>query len=274
MGVSLFPESFVAEALRTLKNKFHFLLKLTEVQSLLQNMLTKNYLSFNIPNIGELFPGFTEGNFVAFYGTSTVLSLSLLLAVRAQLPFHLGGLETNVIFIDGGNTFRLYKVSNIAQLHELNPRQVLERIFVSRAFTAYQLTSLIMEKLEETVNSLGSRLVIISDITGLFSDKAVPKREALEIFNQLTFFLSRFAEEKQVILVATCLPQCDSRRNIFFRAALYGRANVVLSFRQSRYEKQLVLEKHPVSDLGFIRFPHENSNLDQFTRHTENGKDS
>jgi hypothetical protein len=150
---------------------------------------------------------------------------------------------------------------------------VLERIFVSRAFTAYQLTSLIMEKLEETVDSLGSRLVIISDVTGLFSDKDVPKREALEVFNQLTFFLPRFAEEKQVIFVATCLPQCDLRRNIFFRAALYGRANVVLSFRQSRYEKKLVLEKHPVSDLGFITFPYENSTLDQFTRHPENGKD-
>jgi hypothetical protein len=227
-------------------------------------VLTKHSLSFNIPNIDDLFQGFTEGDFAAFYGTSHVLSLSLLLAVRAQLPFQLGGLETNVVFVDGGNSFRLYEVSRIAQLHQLDPRQVLERIFVSRAFTAYQLTSLILEKLEETVERFSSKLVIISVMTELFLDKDVPRREALEVFNQLTLHLSKFAREKQVIVMATCSPQYDSRRNILFRVALCGRANVVLSVRQSKHERQLILEKHPVYELGYAGFPSEHLPLDQY----------
>lgn len=231
---------------------------------MLQNVLTKHPLSFSIPNIDDLFQGFAEGDFAVLYGVPTVLPLSLLLAVRAQLPFQLGGLETNVVFIDGGNSFRLYEVSRIAQLHQLDPRQVLERIFISRAFTAYQLTSLIMEKLKETVDRLGSKLVIISDMAELFLDKDIPRKEALEVFNQLTFYLSKFAEENQLIVMATCLPQYDSRRNSFFRAALCGRANVVLSVRQSKYERQLILEKHPVFDLGYAGFPSEDLTLDQF----------
>jgi hypothetical protein len=234
------------------------------VDDLLQNVLTKHPLSFNIPNIDDLFQGFVEGDFAVLYGVPTVLPLSLLLAVRAQLPFQLGGLETNVVFVDGGNSFRLYEVSRFAQLHQLDPRQVLERIYISRAFTAYQLTSLIMERLKETVDRFGSRLVIVSDMADLFLDKDIPRKEALEVFNQLTFYLSRFAEENKLIVMATYLPQYDSRRNSFFRAALCGRANVVLSVRQSKYERRLILEKHPVFDLGFAGFPSENLTLDKF----------
>jgi hypothetical protein len=79
------------------------------------------FLSFKIPNIDDFFPGFTTSNFAVLYGEPTVLPLSLLLTVRAQLPFQLGGLGTNVVFVDGGNTFRLYDVSRIAQLHQLDP---------------------------------------------------------------------------------------------------------------------------------------------------------
>ena len=231
---------------------------------MLQNLLTKHPLSFSIPNIDELFQGFAEGDFAVLYGVPTVLPLSLLLAVRAQLPFQLGGLETNVVFIDGGNSFRLYEVSRIAQLHQLDSRQVLERIFISRAFTAYQLTSLILKKLKETVDRFGSKLVIISDMAELFLDKDIPRKEALEVFNQLTFYLSRFAEENHLIVMATCLPQYDSRRNSFFKTALCGRANVVLSVRQSKYERRLILEKHPIFDLGYAGFPSGNLTLDQF----------
>jgi hypothetical protein len=99
--------------------------------------------SLNIKNIDSLFPGFMVGYFAVLHGSSAVQSLLSSLCVRAQLPYQLGGLETNVLFVDGGNSFRLYDVSAFAQTCELDPKEVLERIFVSRAFTAYQLTSLV-----------------------------------------------------------------------------------------------------------------------------------
>jgi hypothetical protein len=110
-----------------------------------QNLIVKPTMaqplfSLNIPDVDELFPGFTSGDFAILYGSPSVISLTSLLCIRAQLPAQLGGLGSNVVFIDGGNTFRLYKIACLAQLHHLNPRQALERIFISRAFTAYQLT--------------------------------------------------------------------------------------------------------------------------------------
>jgi len=221
-------------------------------------------LSFNIPNIDNLFPGFSIGNFALLDGMETVLPLSLLLAVRAQLPFQLGGLETNVVFVDGGNTFRLYYVSNIAQQLQLDPRQVLERIYISRAFTAYQMTSIILEKLRETVEKYDSKLVIISDIAGLYLDKDIPTREAKEVFNQIAIYLPKFAQENQLILIATYHPHYPSKRNAYLHGVAHGRANVVVSVRPSKYSRQFVLEKHPTLGLGYAEFPSENLTIEQF----------
>jgi hypothetical protein len=215
-------------------------------------------------NIDRLFPGFAAGDFAALYGLPTILPLSHFLSVKAQLPRQLGGLETNVTFIDGGNTFKLYRVSRLAQLHQLDPRQVLERIFISRAFTAHQMTSLVFGKLEETVNRLNSKLVIISDIAGLYLDKDVPAAEAKEVYNQLTTHLSKLAKEKQIIIIATLLPHQHSRRNTFLHATTCGRANVVASIRPSRFGQEFVLEKHPNLGLGHAQFPSPNLTLNEF----------
>jgi hypothetical protein len=214
-------------------------------------------------SIDDLFGGFGEGDFAVLYGMPTVLPLSLLLAVRAQLPFQLGGLETNVVFVDGGNSFRLYQVSRIAQLHQLDPKQVLERIYISRAFTAYQMTSLILERLSESIR-LRSKLVIISDVAGLYLDKDIPLREAKEVFSQLTLHLSRFSQENGLIVIATCLPHYDSRLGSFFSAMACGRANVALSVKPSKFGQRLFLEKHPFFPLGCADFSSENLTLDQF----------
>src|SRR5665647_1268235 len=100
-----------------------------------QNLIAKPtmaqpLLSLNMLGVDELFPGFAPGDFAVLYGSPSVNSLTSLLCIRAQLPTQLGGLGSNVVFIDGGNTFRLYKIARLAQLHQLDPRQVLSLIHI------------------------------------------------------------------------------------------------------------------------------------------------
>jgi len=225
---------------------------------------TQTKLSLNIRNIDELFPGFEAGDFSVLHGTGTILPLSLLLCVRAQLPSQLGGLGTDVVFIDGSNTFRLYKVSRIAELHQLNPRQVLERIQIARAFTAYQMASLIMDKLEAAVNRTGAKLVVISDIAELFLDEDLPDEEAKAIFSHVIQHLSTFAKQKQVVLLATYFPNKLSHRNLHLKTLTCQNANVVACVRKGKHGREFVLEKHPRSILGYVEFPSENPPLSEF----------
>jgi len=239
------------------------------VRVLSQNTLVKSLpsqalLTLNIPNIDELFLGFAAGNFALLYGTSVILRLSSLLCVRAQLPNQLGGLGTNVAFVDSGNTFRLYEVSRIAQIHQLDPRQVLKRVYISRAFTAHQLTSIVFERLKDTIDKFNSKLIVISDFAGLYLDKDVPAEESKRVFSQLVAYLSTFAEENKLIIIATYPPHHRSRRNSFLHTLACGRANVVISIRLSKYGEEFVLEKHPRFALGRAEFPSENLTLTEF----------
>jgi hypothetical protein len=234
-----------------------------------QNLIVKPttaqpLFSLNMPGVDELFPGFAPGDFAVLYGSPSVISLTSLLCIRAQLPAQLGGLGSNVVFIDGGNTFRLYKIARLAQLHQFNPRDVLERIFISRAFTAYQLTSLILDKLEEAVKNYNAKLVVISDIAGFFLDHDVAHEEAQRVYSQIVSYLSSFAKKHQIIVIATYLPYHDSRRNGLLQEITCARANTVLSFSKTTYTREVTLEKHPYFVLGTAELPSENLTLTDF----------
>jgi hypothetical protein len=239
-------------------------MKILSQNTLIKSLPSRILLTLNMPNIDDLFPGFTAGDFAVLYGTSAVLPISSLLCVRAQLPNQLGGLGTNVIFVDGGNTFRLYQISRIAQLHQLDPKQVLNRIYISRAFTAYQMTSIILERLKETISKYNAKLVVISDIAGLYLDKDISKEEAKRVFSQLTAYVSKFAEENQLIMLAIYPPHYRSRRNTFLNTLICGRANIVISIRPAKYGQNFILEKHPRLMLGHADFPSKNLTLTEF----------
>ncbi len=239
------------------------------IKRMSQNLIVKPtmaqpYFSLNMPDVDELFPGFTPGDFAVLYGSPSVISLTSLLCIRAQLPVQLGGLGSNVVFIDGGNTFRLYKIARLAQLHHLNPRQALERIFISRAFTAYQLTSLILDKLEETVQKYNAKLVVISDIAGFFSDTDIPNEEAQKIYSQIINYLSSFAKKHQIILIATYLPDSENRRNNLLQEITCSKAKTVLYFSKTAYTREITLEKHPSFVLGTAELPSDNLKLTDF----------
>lgn len=221
--------------------------------------------SLNMQNINDLFPGFTPGDFAVIYGSpSSTVSLTSLLCIRAQLPIQLGGLSSSVIFVDCGNTLRPYHISRLAKIHHLDPKQALDKIYLSRAFTAYQATSLIMEHLKDAVEKYRSQLIVISDIAGLFMDKDIPGEEARNVFNQIVAYLQKFAHQKQVIVIATYFPLHKSLRNDNLQESTWKKATVVLALKQTLYDRELTLEKHPRFMLGSAEFPSENLPLTDF----------
>jgi hypothetical protein len=218
---------------------------------------SKTLLTLNMRNINQLFPGFAEGDFALLHGSHAVQSLATLLSIRAQLPPQLGGLASNVIYIDGANTFRLYQTTRLARLCQLDPRSVLDCIYISRAFTAYQMTEILLQKLEIAVKGCKAKLVIISDIAAMFLDKDVDDEEAKRIYSQVINRLLKFARESQSIVIATYPPHADTPRNMYLHALATGRANVVIAFNQTKYEREVILEKHPTFTLGSVELPTE-----------------
>ncbi len=233
--------------------------------SMAQAILTR--LTFNIQDIDGLFPGFKAGDFAVIYGPQSVNSLASLLSVRAQLPAKLGGLDGNVVFIDCANSSSLSDI----QLQQLDAKDPLERVLNMRVFTAYRLTSLIMEKLHDAVENQNAKLVVISDIACPFLYDNVNDQEAKTVYSQIMSYLSNFAKRHHIIIIATYLSHENSRRNIALQEITTVKANTVLRFTSTPYTKEVELEKHPSYMLGVVDLISESRALTDFMGQNNKG---
>jgi hypothetical protein len=228
------------------------------------SQLIQTKFTFNIPDIDSLFPGFKAGDFAVLYGPQTVTSLSSLLCVRAQLPAKLGGLDSNVVFIDCANSSSLSNIERRAHLQQLDTKEALERVYNMRVYTAYRLTTLIMEKLQEAVETCDAKIVVISDVAAPFLLDNVDDQEAKTVYSQIMSYLANFAKKHHLIIVATYLSHESSTRNTTLQEITASKANTVLRFTKTPYTKEVELEKHPTYMLGVADLTSENQVLTDF----------
>ncbi len=209
-------------------------------------------LTFSVEELDNLLGGLRLGEFVVFRGSWMCHVLSELLCVRSQLPYAEGGLDSTVVFIDGGNIFDPYFISETARQFSLNPEETLMNIWISRAFTGYQLTALITEELPKILDQNGSRLVVISDITTLYCDPDIGAMEAKRTFNHITRSLWELAKQRNIILVATSL-SAQSERKRRLEHYLLGRASVAAKIDAGNPHEKITLEKHPFKPMASVK---------------------
>ncbi|MDG6901606.1 MAG: hypothetical protein JRM80_06560 [Nitrososphaerota archaeon] len=133
-------------------------------------------------------------------GSSAVSELA---AFRAQLPLEKGGLDSAVLFIDGGNRSDPYLFASFARQHGVNPNEALRRVANCRVFTTYQLAQLVSEHFAPAMEDYGAQLVVISDLLGTFNEPELDEREARRLLSAVE---QGIAEVKKKALVVTTLP--------------------------------------------------------------------
>jgi hypothetical protein len=77
--------------------------------------------------------------------------------------------DRDAVFIDGWNSFNPYVLSRIAKSSGTEPRKILSRIHVARAFTEYQMDALLGEPLREAIEYWNPAVLAISYLPSLFS---------------------------------------------------------------------------------------------------------
>ena len=103
----------------------------------------------------------------------------------------MAGEGIGVIVLDGANRFDPYMVSTFAKRASISPEGLLKRIRIARAFTCYQMTALVEEKLvsllkkEERAAPLFSPRVILLGPVTPFLDEDVSEREVRPLFEKL-----------------------------------------------------------------------------------------
>jgi hypothetical protein len=217
-------------------------------------------LCIGISGIDDL-TTFKAGQFVVLSGSRKCGWLSELLCLRAQLPPP-RGFGSCTIFLDGTNTYDPYLISKFAEEHGQQPSDALQGIRVSRAFTCYQMSSLIHSKLSAELQLTDARLIVASDLLALYCDpELVEKREGRELFRKAIKELSQIARTRQILVVATIF----SVRDRALENDAFGLCDVYLNILEDERVIKAELRKHPLKAEKCRHIPsYDNTTLDGF----------
>jgi len=101
----------------------------------------------------------------------------------------MAGKGMDVIVLDGANRFNPYIVSSFARKALIPPEEILKRIRIARAFTCYQMATLMREKLISFLGAIDQlplkriQVILLGPIT-TFLDEDVPEREVRPLFER------------------------------------------------------------------------------------------
>jgi len=225
-------------------------------------------LKTSVLQLDELTGGLHSGQ-VNLFDSDNSYSTSLLhlLCVRAISEF-----DEEVVWIDGGNAVDPYGISSICKRLRLDKRDILSRVNISRAFTAYQLVTLIDEKLQEQVERSAPALVIVSSITEMFLDKDMKWMESHQLLRRCLERVAKITKEHETISIITNNTHQPVRPSPLLTNLLYEHADLVL---QMRTQKDGLLFRLPGRDreVLFAPVPWNQTTLDEF-RGDSDGKDS
>ena len=136
-------------------------------------------------------------------GPEACLTVGLLAALRTV------GEERTLLVVDGANAFDPYLIGRLARLLHRSPQWLLERIRVSRVFTAYQLEALLEERLPRVAAAGGpgaatggpSALFLSGPLDTLL-DENLHRREAVRVFRRVLAALDRLLARSWTVVAA------------------------------------------------------------------------
>ncbi len=126
---------------------------------------------------------------------SDILHLSCL---RALVEF-----DEEVVWIDGGNAIEPYTLSALCKRFGFDAHEMLSMVNIARAFTAYQLVSLIDDTLGEEARIGTPAMIIISSISDMFMDKDMRRTESHQLLRRCAEKIEGATKSKETITLVT-----------------------------------------------------------------------
>lgn len=174
------------------------------------------------------------GDIVSIMGISRVTNLILArICVSSLLPKRHGGLckrnlNSNVFILDAGNSTDVYQFVDFMKQYGLDIKKTLQKIIVSRVFTIYQLTHLLVYELSKIIHKYNINLVVIPDLLKMFiQDPQLHMKEAESLIREIAGALRKISimnnNNYNVLLLASLpsnnelsSPILDVAHRIFF----------------------------------------------------------
>ncbi|MGC8897511.1 MAG: hypothetical protein ACP5ON_04620 [Bacteroidota bacterium] len=169
---------------------------------------------------GELMPGhlgtLTPGRTYLLTGSYNIYTVSLIIMLEILKR------DEPVVLVDGANQFEVYSLARLAKINAVEPYQILQRVFISRAFTAYQIDSLIRNGVRPFLRQINSRALFVFGLLHTFYDDHVSMRDSLRSLEGIRLVLDLMKKEGISIVFASefLFPARKDKVNLFKKMVL------------------------------------------------------
>lgn len=164
------------------------------------------------------------GKLYCIHGDRSVFQVSLHAASHALLA----GMP--IALVDGSNRFDIYYITEFARTitnqnpdrAPVCPAQLLDNIFISRAFTCYQMEAVITDRLPEFIRKKHVPVVIIFGLLDTFYDEQAPLFEVKASVERIIAALYTLKADNISVLLASLDMKLESkeRNGLFPRLVL------------------------------------------------------
>jgi hypothetical protein len=160
----------------------------------------------------------------------------------------MAGKGIDVIVLDGANRFDPYMVSSFAKKAPMPPVSLLKRIRIARAFTCYQMATLIEERLISLLKQTGEIAqqqkpwVILLGLISPFLDEDVSEREVRPLFEKSLRKIEEMAAGGIPFFLFQPSAVSDSKRAYLTRR-LFQFSDLIWRICQDDQGLKMILEK-------------------------------
>jgi len=159
----------------------------------------------------------SPGKLFCLHGDRSVFRLSLYAASHALLA------GVPIAIVDGTNRFDAYYIADFARKatrytkHRVSPERLLDNIFISRAFTCYQMEAAITERLPLFLTKKHASVAIIFGLLDTFYDEQAPLFEVKASLQRIIGSLHLLKQKNISVLLASFDMKLESKeRNSLF----------------------------------------------------------
>jgi hypothetical protein len=215
----------------------------------------------SIPTLDAFFGGLRPGNMTLLDSSDRMLfDLTHILCVNG-----VSSLGQDVVWVDGGNSVNPYELGRICRRFGLDRTEVLDSISVARAFTAYQLVSLIDERLEEEVRRTGAGMVIVSCLPDMFQDKEMRWSESYQLIRRCVERLRDLSRDRGVATLITNYGLMKILQRKSLKNLLYGMADDIVRIENASRCLRITLPNRQET-MYYHAVPHNQTTLEEFMR--------
>jgi hypothetical protein len=195
--------------------------------------------------IDTLLEGGIESGLVhLFYGDKSLHKDFLRFAVKAQTFRLKGGLESPTIIIDSANMIKVERLTNLAYEFNLEPEEVLDNIYISRAFNSSQTYDLVMNQMENFLDKIPARVLMVTGLPNLYLEEGL-KSDGLQEISHMASRIAAVTLQRSLFTLVSVPASVKSPNFPEGGRTLSTSAQVHIQVTDSSSRTTYTLAKHP-----------------------------